>query len=209
MCVACFTCHYKWRSDSQQIKIVDKPYSLLTFLLRAINTLEFSGLYVICIKGKKGSCWGVKLFPKSSETKILEPWFPDTSAVRITWKFKNEIGCELRFAVAWNLWQLPKHVTYFSRVLRADGNTELWSDKGVVDQVGNILKWLPIILTATQMLALENQTQTVSMCNNNKTGQTFCRVWTDQLLTWRWGPEMWSKPGWPTKEKINQFAENI
>lgn len=58
----------------------------LTLMLRAVNTREFSGLYVICMRGVKGSAWWVKLFPKSSETKIREPWPPDTIAVRITCK---------------------------------------------------------------------------------------------------------------------------
>lgn len=105
---------------------------------------------------------------------------------------------------AWHLGQLPEHVTYFPRVLRADSDTKLWSDEGVVDQASHIFKWLAIILTATQILTLDSQIQTVSMCNNNKRGQTFCRVWTDQLLSWRWGPEMWSKPGWPTGEKMDK-----
>lgn len=40
-------------------------------------------------------------------------------------------------------------------------------------------------------------------------GHTFCRVWTDQLLSWRWAPEMWSKPGWPAGEKMASACRKL
>lgn len=104
--------------------------------------------------------------------------------------------------------QRSEHVTYFPRVLWTDGDAEIWSDEGVVDQVCHIFKRLPIILAAKQRPTLENadHTQTAS---KDKMGHTFCRVWTDQLLAWRWAPEMWSKPGWPAGEKMASACRTL
>lgn len=55
-------------------------------------------------------------------------------------------------------------MTYFPRVLRADGNAKLWSDEGVVDEAGHILEWFPVILTGRQKVADKlraNQIQTM------------------------------------------------
>lgn len=118
------------------------------------------------------------------------------------------MGIQVYATAIRHLPQRSKHVTYFPRVLWTDGDAEIWTDEGVVDQVCHIFKRLPIILAAKQRPTLENadHTQTAS---KDKMGHTFCRVWTDQLLAWRWAPEMWSKPGWPAGENMHQLVERF
>lgn len=45
---------------------------------------------------------------------------------------------------------LPENLTHFARVLRADANSKLCPDEGVVNQFGDILERLPIVLTGRQ-----------------------------------------------------------
>lgn len=110
---------------------------------------------MICKRGMKGSSWWLKLFPKSSETKIREPWPPDTSAERITCRPGKSSESENRRGGPENKtparpWHNPANATYFPGVLRADGNAKLWSDEGVVNETGHVLKRLSVVLTGRQ-----------------------------------------------------------
>lgn len=152
-CIHDKTSHSDMVKSASTIQNGNFNHALLTLVLRTVSTLEFSGLYVICMRGIKGSSWLVKLFPKSSEIKIREPWPPDTSAVRITCKPESKIHSpsKTRMMEMKNLAHVPStYLTYFSRVLRADGDTKLWSDERVVNEVGHVLKWLPVVLTGRQ-----------------------------------------------------------
>lgn len=108
-------------------------------------------------------------------------------------------------AAALHLWTLDEDVTYFPRVLRANSDTKLWSDEGVVDEVGHILKWLPVVLTGREMFASKIKCLSNTKCARFLTGEiiglTFDRVWTARVLSWRRAPEKWSKPGWPAEKE--------
>lgn len=107
------TSHSDMVKSASTIQNGNFNHALLTLVLRTVSTLEFSGLYVICMRGIKGSSWLVKLFPKSSEIKIREPWPPDTSAVRITCKPESKIHSpsKTRMMEMKNLAHVPS--TYF------------------------------------------------------------------------------------------------
>lgn len=66
---------------------------------------------------------------------------------------KQDDGNEKFGTCSFNIFYWCSHnekVTYFSRVFGADGDTKLWSDERVVNEVSHILKWLPVVLTGRQ-----------------------------------------------------------
>lgn len=107
-------------------------------------------------------------------------------------------------AAVLHLWTLDEDMTYFPRVLRANSDTKFWSDEGVVDEVGHILKWLPVVLTGREMdvskIKCLSNTNGVHFLTDEIIGFTFDRVWTAQVLSWKRAPEKWSKPGWPVEK---------
>lgn len=76
-------------------------------------------------------------------------------------------------------WGLAQDLTYFPRVLRANSNAKLCSDEGVVDEVGDILERLPIILTDGQEVAAKfnaNQRHNMScFCRWDSNNKTYLR----------------------------------
>lgn len=72
-------------------------------------------------------------------------------------------------------------MTYFPRVLGADSDAKLCSDEGVVDEVGHILEWLPVVLTGRQMAAAKmkcksNSNRIILLLTGEITRLTFDRV---------------------------------
>lgn len=70
-------------------------------------------------------------------------------------------------------------MTYFPWVFRANSNAKLWSDEGVVDEAGDILKWLPIILAGKEKMGAAklnaNQIQTMYIFLDKWSHKTYLR----------------------------------
>lgn len=70
--------------------------------------------------------------------------------------------------------------THFAGILGADGNAELRSDEGVVDEVGDVLEGLTIVLTGRNQVAVKSERERLAVSDIRRDGgtNTFDRVST-------------------------------